>query len=52
MGVGVDKRLLRHMKVFEMCNRFGLDALTLTERPRPQRGPDEVLVRLKAASWD
>jgi NADPH:quinone reductase-like Zn-dependent oxidoreductase len=38
------------MKVYEIRERFGLDALTLTERPQPQPGPQEVLVRLKAAS--
>ena len=38
------------MKVYEIRDRFGLDALTLTERPQPQPGPHEVLVRLRAAS--
>jgi NADPH:quinone reductase-like Zn-dependent oxidoreductase len=38
------------MKVYEIRDRFGLDALTLTERPQPQPGPHEVLVRIKAAS--
>jgi NADPH:quinone reductase-like Zn-dependent oxidoreductase len=38
------------MKLYEIRERFGLDALTLTERPQPQPGPHEVLVRLKAAS--
>ncbi|HTU90117.1 MAG TPA: NAD(P)-dependent alcohol dehydrogenase [Gemmataceae bacterium] len=38
------------MKVYEIRDRFGLDALTLTERPQPQPGPHEVLVRIKASS--
>jgi NADPH:quinone reductase-like Zn-dependent oxidoreductase len=38
------------MKVYEIRDHFGLDALTLTERPQPQPGPREVLVRIKAAS--
>jgi NADPH:quinone reductase-like Zn-dependent oxidoreductase len=38
------------MKVYEIRDRFGLDALTLTDRPQPQPGPHEVLVRIKAAS--
>jgi NADPH:quinone reductase-like Zn-dependent oxidoreductase len=38
------------MKVYEIRDRFGLDALTLAERPQPQPGPGEVLVRIKAAS--
>ncbi len=38
------------MRVYEIRDRFGLDALTLTERPQPQPGPQQVLVRIKAAS--
>ncbi|HWG42877.1 MAG TPA: NAD(P)-dependent alcohol dehydrogenase [Gemmataceae bacterium] len=38
------------MKVYEIRDHFGLDALTLSERPQPQPGPQEVLVRIKAAS--
>ena len=38
------------MKVYEIRDRFGLDTLTLSERPQPQPGPYEVLVRIKAAS--
>jgi len=38
------------MKVYEIRDRFGLDALTLTEWPQPQPGPHEVLVRIRAAS--
>jgi len=38
------------MKVYEIRDHFGLEALTLTERPQPQPGPHEVLVRLRAAS--
>jgi NADPH:quinone reductase-like Zn-dependent oxidoreductase len=38
------------MKVYEIRDHFGLDALTLTERPQPQPGPHDVLVRIKAVS--
>jgi NADPH:quinone reductase-like Zn-dependent oxidoreductase len=38
------------MKLYEIRERFGLDALTLTERPQPRPGPHEVLVRIKAVS--
>ncbi|HEY7152568.1 MAG TPA: alcohol dehydrogenase catalytic domain-containing protein, partial [Gemmataceae bacterium] len=38
------------MKVYEIRDHFGLDALTLAERPQPQPGPREALVRIKAAS--
>lgn len=38
------------MKVYEIRDRFGLDALTLTDRPQPQPGPHEALVRIKAGS--
>ena len=38
------------MKVYEIRDRFGLDALTPSERPQPQPGPHEVLVRIEAAS--
>lgn len=38
------------MKVYEIRDRFGLDALTLTERPQPQPGPHEVLLRIRAAT--
>ena len=38
------------MKVVEIRDRFGIDHLTLGERPVPQPGDGEVLVRLKAAS--
>jgi NADPH:quinone reductase-like Zn-dependent oxidoreductase len=38
------------MKVYEIRDRFGLDALTLTERPQPQPRPRQVLLRIKAAS--
>jgi NADPH:quinone reductase-like Zn-dependent oxidoreductase len=38
------------MKVYEIRDRFGLDALTPAERPQPQPGSGEVLVRIKAAS--
>lgn len=38
------------MKAFEIQKRFGLDALTLVERPDPVPAPSHVLVRVKAAS--
>ena len=38
------------MKLYEIRDHFGLDALTLAERPQPRPGPHEVLVRIKAVS--
>ncbi|MBV9866136.1 MAG: NAD(P)-dependent alcohol dehydrogenase [Abitibacteriaceae bacterium] len=38
------------MKAWEIQNSFGLDALTLAERPEPQPGPYQVLIKLRAAS--
>jgi NADPH:quinone reductase-like Zn-dependent oxidoreductase len=38
------------MKVFEIQNGFGLDALQLAERPEPKPGPGQVLLRLRAWS--
>jgi NADPH:quinone reductase-like Zn-dependent oxidoreductase len=38
------------MKVYEIQGHFGLDALTVAERPQPQPGPGEVLVRVRAVS--
>jgi NADPH:quinone reductase-like Zn-dependent oxidoreductase len=38
------------MKVYEIRDRFGLDALKLVERPQPQPGPNEVLLKIRAAS--
>ncbi len=38
------------MKVYEIRDGFGLDALKQGERPKPSPGPGEVLVRIKAAS--
>lgn len=38
------------MQVFEIRGGFGIDALLPAERPQPEPGPHEVLVRLKAAS--
>jgi NADPH:quinone reductase-like Zn-dependent oxidoreductase len=38
------------MKVFEIRDRFGLDALKLAERPQPKPGPHEVLLKVRAAS--
>ena len=38
------------MKAFEIRKSFGLDSLTLVERPDPIPGPGDVLVRVRAAS--
>ena len=38
------------MKVIEIRGGFGLEALTLAERPDPVPGPGQVLLRMRAAS--
>lgn len=38
------------MKVFEVQNTFGLDSLTLTERPEPNPGYGQILIKLRAVS--
>jgi NADPH:quinone reductase-like Zn-dependent oxidoreductase len=38
------------MKVFEIQGGFGLEALRLAERPHPEPGRGEVLLRIKAVS--
>lgn len=38
------------MKAFEIQNKFGLDSLTLTERPDPSPGYGQVLIKLRAVS--
>jgi NADPH:quinone reductase-like Zn-dependent oxidoreductase len=38
------------MKVCELQNSFGIDSLTITERPEPRLGPGQVLLRMKAFS--
>jgi NADPH:quinone reductase-like Zn-dependent oxidoreductase len=38
------------MRVVEIRDRFGLEQLTVTQRPDPRPGPGEVLLRVKAAS--
>lgn len=38
------------MKVFEIRGDWGFDHLQLGSRPDPQPGPDQVLLRMKAAS--
>lgn len=38
------------MKAYEIYEPFGIDALTLVERPEPQPGPGQVLVRIRAVS--
>lgn len=38
------------MKVYEIRDGFGLDALRLTERPQPEPGRGEVLLKIRACS--
>ncbi|MDX1401541.1 MAG: NAD(P)-dependent alcohol dehydrogenase, partial [Kiloniellales bacterium] len=38
------------MRVIEIKENWGLDHLTLSERPCPQPGPGEVLLKMEAAS--
>jgi NADPH:quinone reductase-like Zn-dependent oxidoreductase len=38
------------MKVVELQNGFGIDSLTLIERPPPRPGPGQVLLRVHACS--
>lgn len=38
------------MKVMEIQGGFGLENLKLAQRPRPEPGPGQVLLRMKAAS--
>src|SRR5215831_1098974 len=38
------------MKVVEIRSSFGIDSLTMTERPEPKLGPGCVIVKVKAAS--
>jgi NADPH:quinone reductase-like Zn-dependent oxidoreductase len=38
------------MRAWEIRGKFGLESLTLTQRPDPQPGPGQVVVRIKAAS--
>jgi hypothetical protein len=38
------------MKVFEIKQASGIDALTLVERPDPKPGYGQVLVKIKAVS--
>lgn len=38
------------MKVYEIQSGFGLDNLKLVERPEPQPGPGQVLLRMRAVS--
>ncbi|MCA9256774.1 MAG: NAD(P)-dependent alcohol dehydrogenase [Phycisphaerales bacterium] len=38
------------MRAFEIQQTFGLDSLTLCERPDPTPGPGEVMIRVLAAS--
>jgi NADPH:quinone reductase-like Zn-dependent oxidoreductase len=38
------------MKLFEICDGFGLENLRMAERPRPEPGPREALIRVRAAS--
>jgi NADPH:quinone reductase-like Zn-dependent oxidoreductase len=36
------------MKVVELQNTFGVDAVTVTERPQPRPGPGQVLLKMRA----
>lgn len=38
------------MKAYEIKDHFGLDALTITQRPQPKPGPGQVLVKMRAFS--
>jgi NADPH:quinone reductase-like Zn-dependent oxidoreductase len=38
------------MKVYEVRGKFGLESLAAAERPQPQPGPHEVLVRVRAVA--
>ena len=38
------------MKVFQLQDDWSIDNLTLAERPKPEPGPGQVLLRMKAAS--
>lgn len=38
------------MKAYQIQEPFGIDSLTLVERPEPQPGPGQVLVRIRAVS--
>ena len=38
------------MQVYELRDKTGLDALTLTERKDPVPGPEEVLIQMRAAA--
>ncbi|MCB0212148.1 MAG: NAD(P)-dependent alcohol dehydrogenase [Anaerolineae bacterium] len=38
------------MKVIQIQDNWSIDNLTLTERPKPEPGPGQVLLRMKAAS--
>lgn len=38
------------MKVYELQGNFGIDSLTLTERPEPQPGGGQVLLKMRAWS--
>jgi NADPH:quinone reductase-like Zn-dependent oxidoreductase len=38
------------MRAYELQDRFGIDSLTVVERPQPRPGPGQVLVRMRAFS--
>ena len=38
------------MRVVELQNKFGLESFVVTDRPRPEPGAGQVLVRVRAAS--
>ena len=38
------------MKVFQVQDNWSIDSLVLTQRPRPEPAPGQVLLEMKAAS--
>jgi len=47
---GVSSRKENPMQAYEVRDAGGIDALELVERPTPQPGPGEVLVRIRAVT--
>jgi len=38
------------MKVVELRDKFGLDSLTITDKPEPRPGAAQVLIKMRAWS--